>query len=272
MKKSIIYIIAYLFIQVVCTVPFMLYAAYTQAGHQMTATQLVAASAVSNVVAVAVFSLRKWYPLSFEYIKTRPWVTLYWTLIMSLGMIIPATLLEQLIPEAMTQDILNMSQLLSTPWAIVALCIMAPIAEEVVCRGAIQTALVQAFSVSRMSDNSFLATPVRRRWMPLILTALIFSAIHGNPAQMPHAFLIGLLLSWLAYRSGSIIPGILMHTINNSTAFVLYMAYPQSVDMKLIEFFGNSWLRLGGATALSLLLFVPAVLQLNKHLSRTYNR
>ena len=233
----------------------------------MTSTLIIASSALSNIIAILVFGFMKWHPFSLEYLKTKPWTTLYWTFLITIGMLLPSTFLEGLIPESLTEDIVGMNELLGSAWAPLAICIMAPIAEEVVCRGAIQNALIAYFSDRTRANNRFLANPVRRRWAPLVVTALIFSAIHGNPAQLPHAFLIGLLLSWLAYRTGSIVPGILLHAINNSLAFVLYHLYPESVDMQLIEFFGNSWLRLGGAVALSLLIFIPALYQLNKHLT-----
>lgn len=269
MKKAILFLVAYLFIQVVCTVPFTLYSSFVDGG-QMSTTMITASSAFSNIVAVLIFGFMKWHPFSLDYLKTKPWVTLYWTILVTLGMLLPSTFLEELIPESLTQDIIGMNDLLGSAWAPLAICIMAPIAEEVVCRGAIQNALVKYFADGNRFNNRFLSNPVRHRWAPLIITALIFSAIHGNPAQMPHAFLIGLLLSWLAYRTGSIVPGILLHAVNNSLAFVIYHIYPESADMHLIEFFGDSWLRLGGAVALSLLIFIPALYQLNKHLTITH--
>ena len=81
---------------------------------------------------------------------------------------------------------------------------------------------------------------------------------------MPHAFIVGLLMGWLCHRSGSIVPGIIVHWVNNSIAFALQMLYPQSYDMEIIEFFGDSPLRLGMAALLSLLLFFPALLQLHR--------
>lgn len=263
MKKVVFYFFTALFMQVVCSVPLALYA--NVSGQQMTADLILMASAVSNLLTILLFTIQKWHPFSLAYLKTKPFVTLYWTVLVAVAMLIPSAFLEEMIPESLTEDLVNMEAMMASPWAILSVCIMAPIAEEIVCRGAIQRELVKYFSAIG-SNNRFLANERRRTWLPLVITAMLFSAMHGNPAQMPHAFLIGLLLSWLAYCSGSIVPGILLHAINNSLAVVMYHLYPQSVDMKMIEFFGNSDLRLAGAVTLSTLLFVYAIYQLYRHL------
>ena len=261
MKKVLLYFIAFVFIQLLVSLPFQLVAA--SEGRQMDASEIIIGSSLSNLVAVAVFALTKWYPFSLQYIKSGPWVTFYWTLLITIGMLIPSQFLEELIPEALTQDIAAdiFKTAMASPWAFIALGVMAPIAEEMVFRGAIMRAAEHSKIGSYwQSDNGV-------KWGAVIFTALLFAAVHGNPAQMPHAFLIGILLGWLAYRTGSVLPGIFLHFINNSVAFLLYQFYPQSYDMPLIDFFGSSWLRLGGAILLSLLIFIPSLYQLNKHLS-----
>lgn len=250
MKKVLLYFVAYVCIQLIVVTPFQIVANAT--GRMLGSSEIIISSVLSNVIAVAVFAIAKWHPLSFNYLKSKPWTTLYWSTIMAIGMLIPSQFIEELIPEALTKDVLAdvFKETLGNPWAFVALAVMAPLAEEVIFRGAIQNVLLKTWK--------------GKPWYAIAFTALLFAAIHGNPAQMPHAFLIGLLLGWLAFHTGSIVPGILIHAINNSFAFVLYQVYPQSYDMNLIDFFGDSYLRLSGAIALSLLLFVPALLQIKK--------
>lgn len=267
MKQAILYFFAALFMQVLCSVPLGIYANVTGTGAP-TSDAVLIASAVSGILIVLLFTVLKWHPFSMAYLKARPFTTLYWTTLVAVSMLIPSAFLEELIPESLTEDLVDMEALLGSQWAILAVCIVAPISEEVVCRGAIQKSLVKYFSELK-TTNRFLANERRRTWLPLILTAMMFSVMHGNPAQMPHAFLIGLLLSWLAYCSGSIVPGILLHIINNSLAVVMYHLYPQSLNMKMIDFFGNSAWRLAGAVALSTVLFVYAMYQLYQHFKRT---
>ena len=66
-----------------------------------------------------------------------------------------------------------------------------------------------------------------RKWkMPylgIVVSSLIFGVVHGNPAQIPFAFVVGMALGWMYYLTGSLIPGILMHFINNGSSVLLYV-------------------------------------------------
>lgn len=95
----------------------------------------------------------------------------------------------------------------------------------------------------------------------------MFALIHMNPVQMPHAFLIGLLLGWMYWRTGSILPGVAYHWANNSAAFVMYAFYPDP-DMKLIDLFRGSELHVYMALGFSLLILLPALFQLNLWMRR----
>lgn len=93
------------------------------------------------------------------------------------------------------------------PLGIVAVVIMAPIIEEMLFRGAIEGHLLRKWK-----------NPV---WS-IVVSSLLFGLVHGNPAQIPFAFVLGLALGWVYYRTGSLLPGILMHFINNGSAVLMY--------------------------------------------------
>lgn len=229
---------------------------------EMTAEKMITASSSASVLTIILFVWRRWMPLSRAYMQSKPWVDIYWCVILALGMLIPSQFIEELIPEQMKTDIIadQMKMILSNNWGYIAVGLLAPIVEELVFRGAIQREAM-AFFAERFANakNKNIA-----HWVAIAFTALLFAAVHGNPAQIPHAFLIGLLLGWLCYRSGSIVPGIVVHWVNNTFAFLLYAFYPRSYDMNLADFFGGSSLRVCAAIALSLLLFLPALRQLNR--------
>lgn len=63
-----------------------------------------------------------------------------------------------------------------------------------------------------------------KKWAAILISAALFGLIHMNPAQMLFAFLIGLLFGWVYVCSGSMLPGIIGHIINNTVA-VLGMRY-----------------------------------------------
>jgi uncharacterized protein len=64
-----------------------------------------------------------------------------------------------------------------------------------------------------------------RRGMPLalsiIVSALIFAIAHGDPASFLVLFCIGLALAILRWRTRSIWPGIILHTLNNAASALL---------------------------------------------------
>ena len=56
--------------------------------------------------------------------------------------------------------------------------------------------------------------------------ALLFGVLHLDLAQGLTAFACGVFLGWLAERSGSILPGMLLHLVNNALAFLtIYLRY-----------------------------------------------
>ena len=77
--------------------------------------------------------------------------------------------------------------------------ILAPIAEETAFRGA---------ALARLR-NSFGA------YSAALISATLFAAYHMSLAQFPYTFVLGFCLAIVAQRSGSIIPCIILHALNN---------------------------------------------------------
>ena len=132
--------------------------------------------------------------------------------------------------------------------------LLAPLVEEVVFRGAILRALL------KWNQN---------HWLCIAISAALFGLSHFNPAQMPHAFLAGLLLGWMYYRTGSIVPGVVVHWVNNSMAYALYniskAAYGTG-DPTMAQLFGEQRVLL--AVLFSLCILIPAIYQLNLRMKR----
>lgn len=96
------------------------------------------------------------------------------------------------------------------------LCAMPAIAEELFFRGALQGLLRPCGSAAAIFGP-----------------ALLFALLHLDPIQGLTALVCGVFLGWLAERSGSILPGILLHFTNNCLAFLsLYLRFyaPPSVS------------------------------------------
>ena len=86
--------------------------------------------------------------------------------------------------------------------------LVAPVVEELAFRGLLQTALV----------------PRIGRWPAIVATAAVFAAWHVRPGDLVGAFVWGLPVGWLAWRSGSVVWGIAVHVVNNAIAVLLEVA------------------------------------------------
>lgn len=217
---------------------------------------LIIVTGISNALILALFLLLRWCPVSRSYVRSRPWWVLAWTVVLAFGIIIPATWLQELLPESWTQDLLaeQLPKMLKTQQGYFVICLLAPLTEEVVFRGAIIRALLEWGR--RFGANA--------EWIAIILSAVFFAAIHFNPSQIPYAMLVGILLGWLFVRTGSIVPGVILHWINNSAAYVLLNMFPtMPADAKLVEYFGGNQMALYQALGCSLLLVLPALYQLH---------
>ena len=252
MKKAIIYLCVFLIIQVTASFIVQGILKLTTGKSMMeSATSFILTTALFSVVTVVVFLWAKWSEVSRHWIRKRPWVTLIWCVVAALGAIIPSVWLQEHMPELpnLAEDAFDM--IMKDRWGYVAVGLLAPLAEELVFRGAILRALLQWCS---------------KPWAGIVLSALFFAVAHMNPAQFPHAFLIGLLLGWMYYRTDSIIPGIVYHWINNSVAYVMYNLYPNPA-ITLTDLFGSERTVLM-AVGFSLLIFLPALFQLNGRLEK----
>ena len=213
-------------------------------------------TAAASVVTILVFMLLRWSPFSRTYLRSRPWGVLFWVFVLTFGTVIPSEwLLEQLDME-MPESVQHMfEQIMSTPVGYVAIGLLAPLAEEMVFRGAILRVLLKVF------DR-------RWHWLPIVISAVLFGAVHGNMAQFLHAMLLGLLLGWLYYRTDSIVPGVVLHWVNNSIAYVIFNLLPQATEGKLIDLFAGNQRAVWMALGFSLCILLPSLFQLNERMKR----
>lgn len=221
-------------------------------------TCLIVASTLVNLVAVALFLGLRWAEVSRNWIRTRPWATLSWCVLASAGLLLPAIWLQELMPALPNLAENELKGLIASQWGYVVIGIMAPLVEELVFRGAILRALLQWRS----------HTP----WLGIAVSAALFAATHMNPAQLPHAFCIGLLLGWMYYRTDSIVPGVVYHWVNNSIVFAaghIMSGIGWDMDtLKLIDLFGSN-ARVLMAVGCSLMILLPSLYQLNLRLKKS---
>ena len=131
--------------------------------------------------------------------------------------------------------------------SLLAVGIIGPIFEEILFRGLIFGELRKI-------------TKVR---VALLLQALLFGAFHMNVIQSSYAFIIGILLGFVYYRSNSILAPMLVHiTINSSTVLLTQFVTGSDLDTWTVVII-----------AASTLLFVAtgAFILLSRNFKRTMN-
>jgi len=84
-------------------------------------------------------------------------------------------------------------------------CIIVPIVEEIGFRGIFLEGLLK----SRC-----------RPWLAILITAIVFALFHMSLVKIISTFGFGIIIGWLYWRTGSIIPGIVIHIVNNSLCIV----------------------------------------------------
>lgn len=135
-------------------------------------------------------------------------------------------------------------------FGILSITVMAALVEELLFRGAIQGYLLQ------------------KGMKPLhtiLISSAIFGLIHMNPIQIPFAFAVGLIFGWLYYRTGSLVPGIIGHFLNNSIACIqMATMSKEEFNTKTIEWLGEG--PTYAVLAVSGVVMVGMFLYLKKHL------
>ena len=89
--------------------------------------------------------------------------------------------------------------------SFLVVAIFAPIFEEWMCRGMVLRGLL---------------TKMKPVWA-IIVSALFFAVIHANPWQALNAFLIGIVMGYVYFKTGSLILTMIIHFVNNGTAVIL---------------------------------------------------
>ena len=98
-------------------------------------------------------------------------------------------------------------------------CIFGPIAEEICFRGILLGGLLKMRC---------------RPWIAILITALAFSLVHGFAVKLVGTLLFGIIVGWLYWRTGSIIPCLIIHIVNNSLVPIISIIRGQPTNTVLI--------------------------------------
>jgi len=170
----------------------------------------VCSALLTLAVLVIVFLIRRKNPLKEAgVVRTAP------SMAAAAAAVTPALYLLVIVvmsrlPEAWLEDYAQASAGLNDTGllAFLATVIAAPLVEEVIFRGLIQSRLAR----------------VMPGWLAAVLAALTFGLCHGQPVWMAYAALLGLFFGWIRLRSGSILPSLAAHFVFNLIGFLAVFA------------------------------------------------
>ncbi len=214
------YVVVYLLLQVLCSA-----CALHICGDA--AMAVVIGSGVSSVVAALLFVSLRWSEAGLLFVRRRSSASvLSLCCLLGVSLILPLQYIEDFLPFSLPGDMEDMfRRLINHGYGYLVLGVAAPVAEEIVFRGAVLRKLLSLKWGA---------------WPAIMLSAIVFGAVHGNAAQGVHAFLVGLLLGWLYVRTRSVLPSIVIHWANNSVAFVLTRLFPDKADESVVSLFGGN--------------------------------
>ena len=200
MKNIITYLLVFIGIQLAGSAIVQALWKLATGSVDLTPAMLIVSTVVVSLLTIGVFLWARWTEVSPAWLRTRPWMTIAWSCVGACGLIIPSIWLQEQMPELPNVAEQQFDMILGNRWGYLTIGLLAPLAEEIVFRGAILKSLLQLHH-----------SPLTA----VVVSAVLFALVHINPAQMPHAFLAGLLLGWMYFRTGSILPGMCFHWVNN---------------------------------------------------------
>ena len=140
-------------------------------------------------------------------------------------------IVELLFPEAMAEYAELMEDTSVGVFAIVSalsIAVLAPINEEIVCRGVMLECAMRAMSPGwNATDGArYRAVSARAFWIANTLQALAFGVLHMNLIQGGYAFVLGAVLGWVFWRTGRLRYPIILHFAMNASSYLVEPLYP----------------------------------------------
>ena len=155
-------------------------------------------------------------------IRKLPFPVILSTLVLSLGIIILVDEFDRIAsllftpPEYLDQlgYMLKFDSFNTAVFLMFGIVVLAPLGEEILFRG-----FLQKFLEEHWQDVT----------RAVLVTSLFFAIIHLNPFWLIQIYMLGVILGFLAWRTGSIWAGFILHAANNLVA-LLFTNYNQVLD------------------------------------------
>lgn len=179
-------------------------------------------------------------------------VIILWGTIMVLATGVVIDPLLNLFPETYLDRLGNI--MAAGGWMMFTSIVIAPIMEEILFRGILQDALMRKYGV----------------FVGILIASAVFGIVHIIPQQVVNAFMIGIVLGYIYYRTGALLPVILIHCINNAISYFTWMLNGGTL-LSTREQMGNDTLYFtvyGIACVLFVIGFVSIAIRISKEEKR----
>lgn len=132
-------------------------------------------------------------------------------------------------------------------WGFLTIAVAAPLLEEALMRGIVLDGMLKNYNP----------------WKAIIWSAILFGVLHLNPWQFISAFLMGVVMGYLYWKTKSLWLCIFIHALNNGTAFFLMQWYPEASGAA--EMFGFGAMQRAGIFILAVLIVLVSYNYLEKY-------
>lgn len=227
MFRPLIALAIYFVVQIVCTIPVVVFSIFNggHSGNIMPHAEVLSwtliISSVITVVLLHVFKFINVARPGISRLKAKPTA-------LAIASVVLLMFASSILTEWVSLDNFMAEQFMAMALTVpgsLAIGVIGPIAEEYLFREAIQGGMLRYGA---------------RPWVACVVSALIFGIVHGNPAQILFAFIIGLVFAIVYMHTRSIIPVIICHIINNSTSVVLMNIYSDNPNIGFNEILGTT--------------------------------
>ena len=217
--QAIAMLALFLAFQTAIVIPAMIVLSALRGGMTTDTTVLAVANGLAMVPTVWLGSLicrRPWRQLIA--FGPMPWRLVPVALLMGLGGFVLCSEVENMtrmvlpMPRVMVEIFKRMFDVTGAPvGAAIALIVVAPCTEEPICRGWVLGSLL----------------PKWRPWKAIVVSGLIFGLMHMNPWQFFYASVLGFVLGWLYWRTGSVWLCAFVHALNNGLSWFFSYFNPE---------------------------------------------
>ena len=173
-----------------------------------------------NLLIVVVFLCKRYVKLSLGCIERRKiWPMVGMAVLIAAAYLFVEESVGQLFFPEELQKMADDKSMISGISGILYGCIFGPIAEEIGFRGILLGGLLKTRC---------------RPWLAILISAIAFGLLHKFPMAFFGSIIFGIIVGWLYWRTGSIIPCVIVHIANNSLTAIDATGWNNTVFILLL--------------------------------------